>query len=177
MTAVNRKDTSPTHHQKGFFNEEVEGPFASIVFNRPIDQIFSYRIPSRFLGILKPGQRVRVPLGRGNTPSVGYCVGIEETLGEGIEPSRVKEILEVLDDPPLIDAPMLELTRWIGSYYACSWGQALDAVVPAGVKKGAGTTLKTYLVVPDDVKLRQDTLKLPQKQAEVLALSAVPRHP
>ncbi len=161
---------SQTVQQRAFFDDSAEGPFASIVFNRPMDQAFSYRIPARFQGVLKPGQRVRVPLGRGNAPSVGYCVGIEERLGEGVEPSRVKDVLDVMDDPPLIDAPMLELTRWIASYYACAWGQALDAVVPAGVKKGAGTTLKTYLVVPDDVKLKQDTLNLPPKQAEVLAL-------
>ena len=30
---------------------------------------------------------------------------------------------------------MLELTRWMAGYYACSWGQALDAVVPAGVQE------------------------------------------
>ena len=46
---------------------------------------------------------------------------------------------------------MLELTRWIAGYYACSWGQALDAVVPAGVKKQAGTRIRTCLTVPEEV--------------------------
>jgi primosomal protein N' (replication factor Y) len=101
---------------------------------------------------------------------VGYCVEVAGALAEEVDPSRVKDVIEVLDDPPLIDGPMLELTRWMASYYACSWGQALDAVVPAGVKKAAGTALRTYLVVPDETYLVRDTLKLPTKQAEVLAL-------
>ncbi len=111
-----------------------------------------------------------MPLGRNNGPAVAYCVETSDTLADGIDSGRVKDVLEILDDPPLIDGPMLELTRWIASYYACSWGQALDAVVPAGVKKAAGTALRTYLVVPEETYLVRDTLKLPTKQAELLAL-------
>ena len=65
---------------------------------------------------------------------------------------------------------MLELTRWMAGYYACTWGQALDAVVPAGVKKQAGTRIGTYFVVSEEVKQRTDDLKLPPKQAEAFAV-------
>jgi primosomal protein N' (replication factor Y) len=119
---------------------------------------------------LKVGTRVRVPLGRGNNPAVGYCVKIDADLDDGLEPGRIKDVLDVMDDPPLIDASMLDLTRWMASYYACSWGQALDAVVPAGVKKGAGTVARTFLVVPEEVKMSRETLDLPPKQAEALAV-------
>ena len=53
---------------------------------------------------------------------------------------------------PLIDSKMLALTRWMADYYACSWGQALDAVVPAGVKKHAGTRIATFLMVPEEAR-------------------------
>ncbi len=150
------------------------GPFAGVVFNRPLDQVFTYRVPAHLIETLQPGARVKVPLGRGNTPAVGYCVRVEGALPEGIEPSRVKEVAEVVDDPPLIDAEMLELTRWMASYYACAWGQALDAVVPAGVKKQAGTRVGVFLVVPEEIRAKLDTLlaELPPKQAEALAVLA-----
>ena len=96
---------------------------------------------------MRPGVRVRVPLGKGNSPAVGYCVRVDDEAEGALEPGRFKDVLEVLDDPPLIDATMLELTRWMAGYYACSWGQALDAVVPAGVKKQAGTRIGTFLLV------------------------------
>ena len=67
---------------------------------------------------------------------------------------------------------MLELTRWLADYYACSWGQALDAAVPAGVKKHAGTRVGTFLVVPEETReaLRTRTIepRLSAKQAAVL---------
>src|SRR3954469_9266358 len=162
MSAVNGK------HQGALFAVERDGPFAGVVLNRPLDTVLTYRVPPRLREKLRPGGRVSVPLGKGNQPAVGYCVRIDETAE--VEPGRIKDVLDVLDDPPLIDPPMLELTRWMAGYYACSWGQALDAVVPAGVKKGAGTQIKTCLTVPDEVKLARETLDLPTKQAEVLAL-------
>ena len=69
---------------------------------------------------------------------------------------------------------MLELTRWLADYYACSWGQALDAAVPAGVKKHAGTRVGTFLVVPEETReaLRAGPIepKLSAKQAAVLEI-------
>src|SRR5947208_2182845 len=103
MTPVNAK------RQVAMFAAEGEGPYAGVVLNRPVDQVFSYRVPKAMQERLKVGARVRVPLGRGNTPAVGYCVRIEPALEEGIEPGRVKDVLDVMDDPPLIDGAMLEL--------------------------------------------------------------------
>jgi len=167
--------------QAAFFAEEGDasgdGPFAGVVFNRPMDQVFTYRIPEKFREAVRPGQRVRVPLGKGNQPAIGYCVRVDERAPEGLEPRRVKDVLEAIDDPPLIDAAMLELTRWMAGYYACSWGQALDAVVPAGVKKQAGMRTGTYLTVPDEVRLTLGTLSLPPKQAEALAILARSNEP
>jgi primosomal protein N' (replication factor Y) len=164
MSIVNGK------RQAALFVPEPEGPFAGVVLNRPVDQVFTYRVPARWRDHVRPGSRVRVPLGKGNTPAVGYCVRIDESTDEAIEPGRLKDVLDVLDDPPLIDAAMLELTRWMASYYACSWGQALDAVVPAGVKKAAGTHIRTCLIVPEETRAARATLKISTKQGEILDL-------
>ena len=150
----------------------ASGLFVGVVFNRPIDQVLTYRVPSRFERIIKPGQRVRVPLGRGDRLAVGYCVRVESQPPAGLDPARIKDVVEVLDPVPLIDRKMLELTRWLADYYACSWGQALDAAVPAGVKKHAGTRIGTFLMVPEETReaLRSKTMATPltPKQAAVL---------
>jgi primosomal protein N' (replication factor Y) len=150
----------------------VEGPFAGVVFDRPVDQVFSYRIPAGLVAKVVPGQRVKVPLGRGNTPSVGYCVRVDATAE--VDPKKIKDVLDVLDDFPLIDEAMLDLTRWIAGYYACTWGQALESVVPAGVKKQAGTRVWTCLTVPEStLKQRHDgTLAANAKQLEVIDILA-----
>lgn len=159
----------------------AEGPFAGVVLNRPIDQVLSYRVPSRLAASLCPGQRVKVPLGKGNKPTIGYCVGVDDAPPEGVSPRKLKELIEILDAVPLIDARMLELTRWLADYYMCSWGQALETAVPAGVRNQAGTRVGTFLLVPEEVRqgLKDQTLKprLSPKQAgalEVLCRSDEP---
>jgi len=150
----------------------AEGPFAGVVFNRPIEHVLTYRVPSRLKRVIRAGQRVRVPLGRGTQLAVGYVVRVDASAPADLDLARVKEVIEVIDPLPLIDGTMLELTRWIADYYACSWGQALDAVVPAGVKKHAGTRIGIFLMVPDEIRadLREEILKrrLPPKQTAVL---------
>ena len=147
---------------------EAGQQYADVVLDRPVDQILSYRIPGTLLGKVTPGQRVRVPLGRGNQPAVAYCVSVHDQAPEGLESSRLKDVIEPIDPIPLIDQPMLELTRWLARYYLCSWGQALDAVVPAGVKKSAGTALRTFLTVPEDIRMASELPSVPPKQAEAL---------
>ena len=149
-----------------------EGVFVGVVLNRPIEQVLTYRAPARVAQSLCPGQRLRVPLGKGNRLTTGYCVSIDSAPPEGLDPRKLKEVVEVLDLVPLIDEKMLELTRWMAEYYICSWGQALDAAVPAGVRNQAGTRIGTFLLVPEEVRqaLREQTRKpkLSPKQAAAL---------
>ena len=159
----------------------AQGTYVGVVFNRPIDQVLTYRVPASLVHQIGAGQRVNAPLGRGNKAETGHCVWVSTEPPADCEPFRIKEILEVLDPVPLIDDKMLALTRWLAEYYACSWGQALDAAVPAGVKKHAGTRIGTYLVVPEETRegIRAKTIqpKLSPKQAialEVLARSEEP---
>src|SRR5262245_57160396 len=94
------------------------GVFAGVVFNRPIDQVLTYRVPSRLERLIQAGQRVRAPLGRGDKLAAGYCVQVGGQAPDGLDRLRIKEIVEILDPFPLIDRKMLELTRWVSDYYA-----------------------------------------------------------
>jgi primosomal protein N' (replication factor Y) len=156
--------------QAVLFPVDDVGPVAGVVLNRPVEQVWTYRVPEALRSRVRPGARVKVPLGRGNKPAVGYCVSIEPTPPDDLDPARLKDVADVLDVPPLIDQGMLDLTRWMADYYACSWGQALDAVVPAGVKKGAGTRVATCLVIPEELRDQPDPAGLTPRQTEVLAL-------
>jgi primosomal protein N' (replication factor Y) len=103
--------------------------FAEIVLPIPLDKTFHYGIPEQFAGKVVPGVRVRVPFGK--SARVGYCVGLVQTT----DVKELKEIGSVVDEAPLIDASLLRLTRWVADYYLCSWGQALEAALPAPVRR------------------------------------------
>ena len=139
---------------------------AQVVFNRPLDTVYHYLVPDPLRDLIQPGQRVNVPFGRGNTPTLGYCVGVD--FG-GSTKKRLKTILEICDRDPLLSQSMLELTEWIGRRYLSSWGQVLESVVPAGVKKQAGTR-EVWFFKPAEGIDDLNALKLPAKQRIVMSV-------
>ncbi|MGE3541842.1 MAG: primosomal protein N' [Candidatus Tectimicrobiota bacterium] len=101
---------------------------AQVVVELPIETSLDYRIPSPLLPGCRVGQRVIVPVG--NREVLGYIVGLKEAS----EVKELKELLDILDDEPLLDASLLELTRWLADYYLCAWGQVLKAAIPEGFR-------------------------------------------
>lgn len=147
---------------------------AKVVVNRPLDLPFDYLVPDALRDVLRPGMRVRVPFGGGNQRLVGYCVEVGPRQADGAatqpaeKPRKLKQIEEALDREPLLAPNMLELTRWISERYLCGWGQVLDSVIPAGVKKQAGTREVLFVRPAAGVCDTLGERKLSAKQKTVL---------
>src|SRR5262245_25190791 len=91
------------------------GLFAEVVFDRPLDQAYTYRVPEALTAAAAVGKRVQAPFGKGDRASIGFCVGLTESV-----PDRpVKELVKVLDEEPLVTVNLLRLTRWLADYYLC----------------------------------------------------------
>ncbi len=95
-----------------------------------MDRIFHYSIPESLSGDIAVGKRVFVPFT--NRTAVGYVVGFSEEA----DVKDVKNIISVIDKEPILSDEMLKLTRWIKDNYFCSWGEAIEAAIPGGIKKG-----------------------------------------
>ena len=146
-------------------DDQSEQPVASVVLLRGPAQELDYVVPDALRGRIEPGCRVRVPLGRGNRPVVGYCVRLENRpTGR----RRLKPLQELIDRRSLLSPAMLRLTEWIAGHYLCNWSQVLEAVVPAGVRGRAGTRMTTLLSIDPEAAKRPDELDLPEKQAAVM---------
>ena len=148
--------------------------FADVALDLAVDQTFTYRVPESLRELVVPGRRVRVPFR--NRSAIGYCVG----LADSTDLKRVLEIEHVMDDDPLISPQMLELTKWMAEYYACSWGQALDAALPGGVKRGTEQRTETIVhpaVMIDDVRTKIEELeRRSPKQARALEVLSMLDH-
>jgi primosomal protein N' (replication factor Y) (superfamily II helicase) len=156
--------------QPSLFND-VEQPgqavstqFVEIVFDRPLDHAYTYAVPFELQDQIAVGKRVLAPFGKGDRGTVGFCVGVTETKPE----RKVKAIAQVLDDEALLTEHLLKLTRWMADYYLCGWGQVLNAVVPAGVRKQAGTRVVPLLELVAESLLPNPLPHLSPKQKKVL---------
>ena len=143
--------------------------YAEVVFNRPLKIAFHYLVPEELRDLVGPGRRVEAPFGSRNEKLVGYCVAVSRDAPRG---RAIKSLTAVLDRQPLIDAHLLQLTRWIAERYLCGWGQVLEAVIPAGVKSNAGTRNVVHFHLADSSRDEWPQLKLPAKQRAVLQVLA-----
>jgi primosomal protein N' (replication factor Y) len=144
---------------------------ATIVLGEGATGEYDYLVPPGFCDedrpqhFLEQGRRVRVPFGRSNRKVVGYCVALET---KNVDPKRLKTVVDVIDSSSLLTPAMLRLTRWMADYYLSSWGEVLEAVVPAAVRQLAGTRKVMLLTVPEDVREKLASLKLSDKQQQAI---------
>lgn len=138
---------------------------AVVAFAEPPFGPFHYKIPDSLAGQVVAGMRVRVPLGRGNRPIVGYCLGVEVLQ---TSPSTLKDILEPIDIDPLCTGSVLKLIQWMARYYIVPLGQVFEAVIPSGVRSSAGTRTRMMLSPGPDAADQQKVDALPVKQRQVL---------
>lgn len=104
--------------------------FVDVALGLPAPILFQYSVPAALESSIEAGKRVFVSVRARRL--VGTVVGVssEKTFEE------VRDIEAVIDEQPVLSREFLELTRWIADTYFCSWGQAIEAALPAPFKKG-----------------------------------------
>jgi len=123
-----------------------------VAFESAVDAEFDYLVPDRLWPVAQ-GQRVEVPFGRADKRQIAFCVksdlSREQSFLAGAGGRELKAVVRLVDEEPLLDANLMELARWIATYYVCPLGQVLAAMVPAAVKRGAGVRKEKYVYLAD----------------------------
>lgn len=110
------------------------GPVALVAPVAALDRLYSYLVPAEFADRVQPGVRVEVPFGRKGAPRMGFCVSVSQENWT----TTLKPLQGVVDDEPLLSPRLLELGRWMAEYYCAPLGRALEAMVPAAVRRQSG---------------------------------------
>lgn len=111
-------------------NEET-GPslWAEVILPLAVPKNYTYGIPENLVNQAIPGCRVEVTFGRNKK----YAGILKATTPE--KPSfQTKNILQVIDDEPIVHAEQLKLWEWISQYYMCSEGEVMIAALPTHLK-------------------------------------------
>ncbi len=131
----------------------------------------TYVVPDE-LADLRPGDRVVVPLGRGNRTVSGYVLSVAETTE--VPAAKLKRIAAREREALHLPDGLIELARWMSGYYCCPLGMVFATMLPASVKRGTGLVRRALVDLQDPIAA--DSLpgivqhhKLPPKQRAVLA--------
>lgn len=114
--------------QKISFNTDLK--YLEVLLPLPLYSSFYYTYSPSELPELQKGSRVIVPFGKQKTYS-GIVIGFPLKPPAGIE---LKQVLDLLDEKPVIKRPQIEFWSWLADYYCCTMGEVLRAALPAGYR-------------------------------------------
>lgn len=104
--------------------------FADVILPLPIPGLFTYSIPVQLEVQVMIGSRVIISLGKKKV-FTGIVAHIHSTPPQNY---TVKEIIESIDDEPLVTERQIRLWNWMAEYYMCAIGDVMNAALPSGFK-------------------------------------------
>lgn len=125
--------------------------YVEVILPLPLDGTFTYSVPDTLAPQVRMGVRVVVPLGRSKT----YTAMAVSTHNDQPE-FDTRDIIQVVDDSPVLPERQLRLWQWISTYYMCALGDVFKAALPAGLKAEDGYRPKTVRCVTLPSNLRTE---------------------
>lgn len=146
--------------------------WAEVILPLAVPKTYTYSVPSHLQDRVVKGCRAEVVFGKNKK-----YAGIIKSVTKERPPYETKEIVNVIDDEPVIFEQQLQLWHWMSEYYMCSEGEVMAAALPTHLKLSSETTIlfneeygddfsaldeQEYLVAEGLLLKRQ--LKLPEVQ-------------
>ncbi|BAV59096.1 hypothetical protein AGMMS49953_02580 [Endomicrobiia bacterium] len=96
----------------------------------PLNKIFYYLPPENMNPESIVGKRVKVQFGKRILTAYAIsCRNVESDSG-----LKLKRIIKIIDDDPLITGETMEIADYISKNYVCSLGEALASIIPVSMK-------------------------------------------
>lgn len=139
--------------------------FVEVLLPLAISHTYTYSVPPEMAPFIQPGIRVEVQFGQ-RRHYAGLICKVKSTPPEGY---RVKPLLDILDEQPVVTPAQLQFWEWMAGYYMCTMGEVMQAALPAQLK------LESATVFSFDPNCDIDILALPDD--EYLVASALQQQP
>tara|TARA_R110002050_G_scaffold74772_6_gene160376 strand:+ start:157214 stop:159622 length:2409 start_codon:yes stop_codon:yes gene_type:complete len=115
--------------------------------------LFTYSITIAESDFLKAGMRVAVPFGKSKIYT-GIVFSIHNDAPTAYES---KDIHQILDENPIVNAKQLQLWQWIANYYMCTLGDVMRAALPSGFILESETVItRNNIKIIDESVLKDD---------------------
>jgi primosomal protein N' (replication factor Y) len=115
--------------------------YVDVILPLPLEGTFTYALDDAQKGHCAVGMRVLVPFGQSKT----YAAVVVRIHDEkpSLAANKIKTVLSLLDDRPVLLPQQLKLWQWISTYYMAPLGDVCKAALPSGLKAETGYKPKT----------------------------------
>lgn len=117
--------------EQNLFNE-IKQPttaWVEVILPLAIPKTYTYSVPVQLANKIQIGCRAEVVFGKNKK-----YAGIIKSISKEKPAYETKDILNVIDDEPVIYQKQLQLWKWISEYYMCSEGEVMAAALPTHLK-------------------------------------------
>jgi len=122
-----------------------------------IDKPYEYLIPSDIQELAIPGMRVLIPFGKGNKK----CEGVILSREIKNEYEKLKSIISLIDEQPVLSAENIKLAFWMSDRFFCTVYDALRIMLPAKMSSKRKAKIKEFK------KTESDSIELNTEQKAV----------
>jgi primosomal protein N' (replication factor Y) len=119
-----------------FVKDDERQVYAEVIIPLYLPRNYTWAIPNHFKDRITTGSRVEVELK--NKKYSGIIKTIHTNKPEVFDP---KDILNVLDEQPLVYEHQLKLWEWMADYYLCTEGDVMQAALPSHLKLSSESIL------------------------------------
>ncbi len=108
--------------------------YLQIAVNVPINQTFTYLDCDNPENSSRIGRRADIKFGNHHTS--GYIIAESDIFPAdcAVEQSKIRPINKILDETQLFGDELIETAYWLSSFYLCSIGEALSAMLPLSTR-------------------------------------------
>src|SRR5207302_2791480 len=145
--------------------------YVRVIIDRAIQREFDYSVPETLADRIGIGSRVRVPF-RDKSALATVLATLEQSEAKGIRP-----IEALVGEAPSISESLLDLAKWMGTYYCCPLETVMRSLLPQVIRRAEISWKKQLFVqAPSKVDMSEpdwqqkiDNLrKRAPRQAELL---------
>ncbi|QOW10025.1 primosomal protein N' [Kaistella flava (ex Peng et al. 2021)] len=112
--------------------------FAQVILPLNLKGTFTYKVPAELSSSIQVGMRVLVAFG-GKKIYTGIVFDLHDQEPETFVP---KDIINILDDFPILPKEQIQFWNWLSDYYICNLGEIYRFSFPGSLKLESETYLK-----------------------------------
>lgn len=145
--------------------------YVDVIVPLPLEGTFTYSVPHNLAERVRFGVRVAVTFGASKVHTA-----IVVRVHQEKPAFNVKDIVDVIDDQPMLLEQQYQLWQWLSGYYLAPLGDVYNAALPAGLKveENYKPRTETYIDLCEPLRNEQslnvalDMLKRARNQREAL---------
>lgn len=145
--------------------------YVNVIVPLPLEGTFTYSVPHNLAERVRFGVRVAVTFGASKVHTA-----IVVRVHQDKPAFNVKDIVDVIDDQPMLLEQQYQLWQWLSGYYMAPLGDVYNAALPAGLKveENYKPRTETYIDLCESLRNEQslnvalDLLKRARNQREAL---------